>query len=43
MKTTAKVQELIKQGHKIFTIAVNEIWYTDKDDGKLRCIYKRKI
>lgn len=43
METSAKVQELVKQGHTIFTVVVNEIWYTDKDDGKLRCICKHNL
>jgi hypothetical protein len=36
-----KIEQLKKQGHAIFSFNENEIWYTDKNDGKLRCIYRK--
>lgn len=41
-KSILKAKQLTNEGHKIFAIGVNEIWYHDKDDGGLRCIYRPK-
>jgi hypothetical protein len=43
MTTIKKAKQLTSEGHKIFAIEVNAIWYHDKDDGKLHCIYRSKI
>lgn len=39
--TNLKVKQLIENGYKIFSIGENEIWFTDKFTGKLRCIYRK--
>jgi hypothetical protein len=35
-----KVKKLESEGHTIFSFNENEIWFNDKETGKLRCIYK---
>lgn len=35
-----KVKQLELEGYIIFSFNENEIWFTDKETGKLRCIYK---
>jgi hypothetical protein len=42
MTTIEKAKQLTNEGHKIFVIEANAIWYHDKVDGKLRCIYRSK-
>ena len=36
-----KTEQLKKEGHTVFSFNENEIWYIDKDDEKLRCIYRK--
>lgn len=41
MKTVEQiVNELVEEGHKIFTINQHEIWYIDKKTGRLRVLYR---
>ena len=43
MKTEQIIEKLKSEGHEIFTINDNEIWFTDCKTEKLRCLYRPKI